>query len=243
MEEYLGQDCTDLFSNVAVLVYVLDVASDSPDDLVQFEACVTTLRTNSPEANLFILFHKSDLLSGSPTSQLKEREGELKRKALPTLAHCFITTIWDESLYRAWSAVISSLVPNLPLLHSELSRFVDRSKAEEAILFESGTLLTLGHTSKRHHPDSRRFEKISNMLKQLRATTKKFNATTAALSLSLEDGTGLMVEQLGPEAILLLVVPGASEQRMQELPGEIASFRSVFMAVCEAKPEVDPHLL
>ncbi|PJF18507.1 Ras-related GTP-binding protein A-like Protein [Paramicrosporidium saccamoebae] len=243
MDEYLNSQSSELFSNVAVLVYAFDVTSESTEGMSQFDGCMSALRTYSPEAKLFVLFHKSDLLSGSPSTLLRDRESDLKRRALPTLAHCHITSIWDESLYRAWSSIISSLVPNLTLFHSELLRFVDRTRGEEAILFEAVTLLAIGHVTKRHHPDGRRFEKISNMMKQLRTMTGKFSAGMVSLRVVLGDGTGLLMERLCNEAILMLTVPHVTPQRMLELPAEVAGFKPVFTAVSEAQPEVDPHML
>jgi Ras-related GTP-binding protein A/B len=245
MEEYLATEkVVELFENVAVLVFVLDVTSTDAQDIRLFEQCVSALRAHSPEARLFVLLHKADLLGsiGSPSALLKEREGEVRRVALPTLAACYHTSIWDASLHKAWSSIVSALVPNLQMLQNELGRFQERLKADEVVLFEAVTLLVLAHTTKRHHPDAHRFEKLSTMLKQLRGTTKTFNATPTAAELVLEDGTGIVIGRLTDNALLLAVVRHA-QNRITDISNEIAAFRPIFTAVIEAQPEVDPHML
>ena len=36
---------------------------------------------------------------------------------------CFQTSIWDETLYRAWSQIVYSLIPNVAQLESKLAIF------------------------------------------------------------------------------------------------------------------------
>ena len=36
---------------------------------------------------------------------------------------CFPSSIWDETLYRAWSQIVYSLVPNTKLLEDNLNDF------------------------------------------------------------------------------------------------------------------------
>lgn len=38
----------------------------------------------------------------------KEREEDLKRLSLPLNCTAFKTSIWDETLYRAWSKIVSN---------------------------------------------------------------------------------------------------------------------------------------
>lgn len=38
----------------------------------------------------------------------KEREEDLKRLSLPLNCTAFKTSIWDETLYKAWSNIVSS---------------------------------------------------------------------------------------------------------------------------------------
>lgn len=53
----------------------------------------------------------------------------------------FGTSIWDETLYEAWSEMINSLVPNVELLDRHLKRFSEVVGADEVVLFEKSTFL------------------------------------------------------------------------------------------------------
>ena len=46
---------------------------------------------------------------------------------------CSKTSIWDKTLYSAWSKILTQLVPNRQKLEGELRRFVDETEADEGI--------------------------------------------------------------------------------------------------------------
>lgn len=255
MQTYVEEPrATDIFSRVAVLVYVIDVAG-LPADEVTFEACTGALRRHSPDSRLFILLHKADLLPGTGAPPLRELEGRLKRRALPTLATCFYSTIWDESIYRAWATIMASLVPRCEALTSELGRLASRAHCQEAVLFESNTFLAIAHHCSRRGGsaaggagggDGRRWEKISNILKQVRLTTTKFSSTPVSIRLTLEDGTNLLLERVTADALILLVAAGETTLSA-ELATHVPHFKPILEAVLLAPGEdyadVDPHLL
>ncbi len=62
------------------------------------------------DAALFALVHKMDLVPEDRRDAVfSEREAELKRLAHPMNVHCFRSSIWDETLYKAWYDKISML--------------------------------------------------------------------------------------------------------------------------------------
>jgi Ras-related GTP-binding protein A/B len=61
---------------------------------------------------------------------------------------CFATSIWDETLYRAWSQIVYSLIPNVEQLEAQLSEFSGICGADEIVLFEKATFLVVSHTSR-----------------------------------------------------------------------------------------------
>jgi len=58
---------------------------------------------------------------------------------------CFGTSIWDETLYKAWSEIVTNLVPNIGVLESHLSDFCRICDADEVVLFERATFLVISH--------------------------------------------------------------------------------------------------
>merc|ERR1712000_323736 len=63
MENYLSQQRVHVFSNVGVLIYVFDVESrDVERDLATYVAILSALLQFSPQARIYILIHKMDLV-------------------------------------------------------------------------------------------------------------------------------------------------------------------------------------
>lgn len=59
----------------------------------------------------------------------------------------FATSIWDETLYKAWSTIVYSLIPNVDQLESQLKQFCDICGADEVVLFEKATFLEISHAT------------------------------------------------------------------------------------------------
>jgi len=59
----------------------------------------------------------------------------------------FATSIWDETLYKAWSQIVYSLIPNVELLETQLKDFSNICAADEVVLFERATFLVISQSS------------------------------------------------------------------------------------------------
>jgi Ras-related GTP-binding protein A/B len=90
-------------------------------------------------------------------------------------AQCFKTSIWDETLYKAWSQIVSILLPNEAQLRESLAMFCKTINANEVVLFERSTFLVISHYDAVGHEDVHRFEKISNIIKQFKLSCIKTN--------------------------------------------------------------------
>lgn len=135
------------------------------------------LYQNSPEAKIFCLVHKMDLVAEEQRDVIfKEREEDLKRLSLPLECTCYRTSIWDETLYRAWSNIVYMLIPNVEALEHSLSYFANIIDADEVLLFERATFLVISHCQRKQHRDLHRFEKVSNIIKQFKLSCSKLGA-------------------------------------------------------------------
>lgn len=86
---------------------------------------------------------------------------------------CFATSIWDESLYKAWSFMICGLIPQLSQLEKALLKFCEICEGDEVVLFERATFLVISHATLRLHSDVHRLEKISNIVKRFKLSCNK----------------------------------------------------------------------
>jgi Ras-related GTP-binding protein A/B len=109
MENFLKNQRGDVFSGVALLIYVFDIESrDFPRDLETFQTVLEALHDGSPDARLFCLFHKMDLVQ----EELRESLFVERELILRNISHMFAdiavlgTSIWDETLYKVLSRFV-----------------------------------------------------------------------------------------------------------------------------------------
>ncbi|CAK9299024.1 unnamed protein product [Gordionus sp. m RMFG-2023] len=150
MENYFASQRESIFSDVEVLIYVFDVESrDKEKDLHYYQTCLEAIHQNSPDTKVFCLIHKMDLIKTGPEGKLKtflEKSEELAIRSKPFEAVCFSTSIWDESLYKAWSAIVYNLIPNVSDIESSLRNFATIIDADEVLMFEKATFLVIFFT-------------------------------------------------------------------------------------------------
>lgn len=143
MDSYLSTQQSTIFQHVGVLIYVFEVESRSlARDLEYYTECLQALRKYSPDAAVFLLVHKMDLVRGS-AAVLEKRAAELRAASGDTAIAVFGTSIFDESLYRAWSRIVHTLIPNASVLTRHLAKLADACNATEVVLFERTTFLVI----------------------------------------------------------------------------------------------------
>ena len=78
------------------------------------------------------------------------------------------TSIWDQSLYGAWGSIVNALIPDLDIIEGYLKSLSKETRAEEVVLFERATFLTVlsvvGKVGERN-PYGDRQERLSNVIK------------------------------------------------------------------------------
>lgn len=63
MENYFASQRDNIFRNVEVLIYVFDIESRELDmDLPYYQSCLEAILQYSPDAKVFCLIHKMDLV-------------------------------------------------------------------------------------------------------------------------------------------------------------------------------------
>lgn len=196
-ENYLTAQKQYVFSDVGVLIYVFDIESREVDkDLDTYIAIIQALEEFSPKACVFCMIHKMDLVQIAYRESLfEEREETIKKNSNRFARHVisYPTTIWDQSLYRAWGNIVNSLIPNLPVMDTFLKDLANAIEAEEVVLFERTTFLTVtSHTTETgdSNPYVDRYERLSNIIK----TFKHSLASVNILSSSPELKTKTIIE-------------------------------------------------
>ncbi|KAF8540816.1 Gtr1/RagA G protein conserved region-domain-containing protein [Trichophaea hybrida] len=230
MENYLATQRDHIFKNVEVLIYVFDVESrEFNRDLLTYCSIIEALSQNSPDASVFCLIHKMDLVQAELRERLyQERSVVLREKSMGMDITTFATSIWDETLYKAWAKIVYTLIPNLPQLEFHLKRFADLAEAEEVILFERTTFLVISHVTRATEPNPfpDRFEKISNIVKQFKQSCTKMASNFTAFELRAHTFSAF-IDVLTPNTYILVVMPANAAESATTL-GNIAVARRHF---------------
>ena len=190
MENYFESQRDHIFRNVQVLIYVFDIESrELAKDMEYYASCLQAVKQNSQSAKVFCLVHKMDLIPEEQREEVfAQRERELTGLAQPLglAIACYKTSIWDETLYRAWSQMVYSLIPNRDHLQSHLEKLCEVCQADELVLFERATFLVISNAVLRPHSDVHRFEKVRRTTARriaARGTAHRASLTSAFLSL------------------------------------------------------------
>merc|ERR1711964_157770 len=140
--------------------------------MAAFQKTLDGIQQYSPNAKVFCLLHKMGLVEkrADRDSLFKEYSHELAKMTAPAgfQLRCFQTSIWDETLFKAWSAMVCSIVPNVDKIETGLTTLCQLSVADEIVLFEKATFLVIGKTTVRDFDDVHRYENISNIVKQFK---------------------------------------------------------------------------
>jgi len=178
MENYFTSQRENIFRNVEVLIYVFDVESrELEKDMHYYQSCLEAIMNYSENAKVFCLVHKMDLIQEDQRDLMfEEREATLKKLSQPLDCVCFRTSIWDETLYKAWSEIVYQLIPNVKKVEKQLENLRQIMNADEVLLFEKATFLVIAHAERDTNRDPHRFEKISNIIKQFKLSCSKIAA-------------------------------------------------------------------
>ncbi|VEU22839.1 DEKNAAC103932 [Brettanomyces naardenensis] len=199
MENFLTNDeskgsstSSNIFRKCEVLIHVFDVeGKEVQKDIETFKRVLANLRKYSPNVKIFILIHKMDLIQVNKRQELFDLMfNKLRSIALDEYGFNikgFATSIWDESLYKAWSSIVCSLIPNISLYEQYLSKLNGILNAREIILFEKTTFLVISSTNEAvvnsKDLDPKRFEKISNIIKTYKQSVNKIRTNFSNLIL------------------------------------------------------------
>lgn len=94
-----------------MLIYVFDVESDGDAldlDMSNYQECIKYLSIYSKNANIFILIHKMDRIKDSEKTLVFENKKNdiISVSQGLNIKEVFATSIWDETLYKAWSNIV-----------------------------------------------------------------------------------------------------------------------------------------
>ncbi|GAU93223.1 hypothetical protein RvY_05196 [Ramazzottius varieornatus] len=124
------------------LIYILDAQDDYMESLDKLHAIVSRAYKVNPNIHFEVFIHKVDGLSDD---QKIETQRDISQRANDELlvAGCdsihlsfYLTSIYDHSIFEAFSKVVQKLIPQLPTMENLLNIFISNSNIEKAFLFD-----------------------------------------------------------------------------------------------------------
>lgn len=229
MENYLSQQRVHVFSNVGVIIYVFDIESRDVDrDLATYVSILSALLQYSPSAKIYILIHKMDLVVPTARESVYDDRVRLVRQKTTEYINSvngdvdatdltpFATSIWDQSLYKAWASIIHDLVPNLSVIETNLANLGVAIEAEELLLFERTSFLAVSSWTSQEgqrNPTEDRLERMSNIMKHFKQSISRFTGTprNAEQFIRMEHKAGmrfsLFILKFTTNTYLMVVLP------------------------------------
>ncbi|KAL7980598.1 hypothetical protein Chor_001752 [Crotalus horridus] len=136
-----------IFRGTGALIYVIDAQDDYMEALTRLHITVSKAYKINPEMNFEVFIHKVDGLSDDHKI---ETQRDIHQRANDDLADAgleklhlrqvtflfYLTSIYDHSIFEAFSKVVQKLIPQLPTLENLLNIFISNSGIEKAFLFD-----------------------------------------------------------------------------------------------------------
>uniref|UniRef100_A0A3Q0S9D6 Ras-related GTP-binding protein n=1 Tax=Amphilophus citrinellus TaxID=61819 RepID=A0A3Q0S9D6_AMPCI len=135
-------DSEMIFKGTGALIFVIDAQDDYMEALSRLHLTVSRAYKVNPDINFEVFIHKVDGLSDDHKI---ETQRDIHQRANDELADAslekvhlsfYLTSIYDHSIFEAFSKVVQKLIPQLPTLENLLNIFISHSGIEKAFLFD-----------------------------------------------------------------------------------------------------------
>lgn len=161
-------------SIIYIIISIVIVINLFQYDLHDYRTSIMNLSTYSKNANIFVLIHKMDKIKESERKSVFESRKQQIVEATKEMEikEIFGTSIWDETLYKAWSQIVQLLIPNMKFIKESLSQFCNICNSDEIVLFERSTFLIIAYHENKNNIDVLKYERLSNIIKQFKLSCK-----------------------------------------------------------------------
>jgi Ras-related GTP-binding protein C/D len=161
-------DSAEIFGGIGALVFVIDAQDDYLEALFRLHKTATRAYEVNPKMIFEVLIHKVDGLSDDYKMETKrdisQRTSDaLADENLESIQLSFhLTSIYDHSIFEAFSKIIQKLIQQLPTLENLLNILCSNSNIEKAYLFDTVTKIYVATDASPVDPQS--YEICSDMI-------------------------------------------------------------------------------
>jgi Ras-related GTP-binding protein A/B len=146
LDEYHGPLKKNIFRKASILLYVIDISDYDRFEhgRIEFEWSANQILSYNPDAKLNVFLHKSDLIHDK-SAVLSHIKNEFAKNISHEIIY-HLTSIFDESLFKAWSDIIRELSPKSTFINSILKLLKNQKGVKDALVIEKSSGLACGST-------------------------------------------------------------------------------------------------
>jgi len=135
-------DADSIFVGCGALVFVIDAQDEYTEALNKLHATVTKAYKVNPNITFEVFIHKADGLSDENKI---EKQRDIQHQVMELLQteqgehihlSFYLTSIYDHSVFEAFSKVIQKLIPQLPTLENLLDILISSCRMDKAFLID-----------------------------------------------------------------------------------------------------------
>jgi len=138
-------ECELIFSGCGAIVYVVDAQDNYLDSITKLAETIQQASKVNDQIAFEVFIHKMDGISDDHKIQIQQdiqqrlsdelNDSDIKIPPNVKIRY-HMTSIYDHSIFEAFSKVIQKLIPQLPTLENLLDLLVTNSRLEKAFLFD-----------------------------------------------------------------------------------------------------------
>lgn len=146
-------DMDAIFGEIGALIWVIDAQDDYLEAIARLNTTILHLQRSYPHINIEVFIHKVDGLSDDyrldiqrdVTIRIQDELSDQGIENAPVNFH--LTSIYNHSIFEAFSKVIQKLIPRLGQLEAMLTNLCRTCRFEKAYLFDVNTKIYIATDS------------------------------------------------------------------------------------------------
>jgi len=194
LDEYHGPLRKSIYQKASILLFVLDISDTErfEDAVKEFQWAADQIQSFNQDVELNIFLHKIDLIHDK--AEIIEYLKRLFSKNISKKISFHPTSIFNESLFKAWSEIILQMAPKSKYINSILKQLKNHEGVSNVMVIEKSTGLACSSTLEESDEDI-----VIGMFSLLMVTIEKFRVkmqfdTFKELRLKSENNYILMID-------------------------------------------------
>ncbi|MHA2294578.1 MAG: ADP-ribosylation factor-like protein [Candidatus Hodarchaeales archaeon] len=170
-----------IFSNVIAMVFVVDISNitEIADAKYYLDLSIKLLKDFSPSSSIYVLFHKTDLVSPDKITELTKNLKDFIKKDLIEPIKIYETSVFSDSIFQAMGFIIGETANFREGLGLIINEFIKENDGivEKIQLFSEDGVPLISTTSDFYHASSEQTKKILDDALQYASSSKEYTSS------------------------------------------------------------------